>query len=174
MAESLHFFGCMAHVSSKCVRYLFSSTLFIGESQLAVCDSLVYVSFSSARLKREGRGKGGGGGGEGLIIPVDHHDHSRLAVVCLRTVQIHGLRARHGHVEGAHHAAGAAIEGDEAAVNAFTGDGRLTRCGGVALRHGVVSGGELELDHVARLRGYRVGREREGVAADEHRDQARG
>lgn len=108
--------------------------------------------------------------GRGSIVPVNNHHHARLAVVRLRAVQEHGLGARHGHVEGADHAAGAAIEGDEAAVDALAGGGRLARRGGVALGDGVVPGGELKLNHVARLGGHRVGREGEGVAADEHRD----
>lgn len=95
-------------------------------------------------------------------------------MVRLGAVQVHGLGARDGHVEGADHAAGAAVKGDEAAVDALARGEGLARRGGVALRDGVVAGGELELDDVTRLRRHRVGREGEGVAADEHGDQARG
>lgn len=91
----------------------------------------------------------------------------------LGAVQEHGLGARDGHVKGADHAAGAAVKGDEAAVDPLARGGGLARRGRVALRGRVVAGGELELDDVAGLRRHRVGRELEPVAADEHGDEAR-
>lgn len=91
-------------------------------------------------------------------------------MVCLRAIEIHGLRARNGHVEGADHAAGAAVEGDEAAIHAFARRGGLAWRGHIALRDGVVPSGELELNYVAGLGRHGVGGKSERVAADEHRD----
>lgn len=105
---------------------------------------------------------------------VDRHDHALLAVHRLRAVQEHGLRVHDGDVEGAHHAARAAVEGDEAAVHpredadgAVDGPAGRVREG---LRHGVVARRELELEHVARAGGDAVRGEGQGGAADEYRD----
>ena len=105
---------------------------------------------------------------------IDRHDHSLLAVHRLRTVKEHRRRAHDRNIKRADHAARAAVEGDEAAVDA----GRDT-CGAVygpawrgrlRLRDGVIALCELELQHVARVGGDAVRREGQRRAADQHGD----
>lgn len=92
----------------------------------------------------------------------------------LRAVEEHGLRVHDGDVERAHHAARAAVEGDEAAVHTRRDPGRAVDgpAGRVreGLRHGVVARRELELEHVARPGGDAVRGEGQGGAADEYGD----
>lgn len=106
-------------------------------------------------------------------VPIDHHNHARLTVICLRTIQKHGLGIGNGHDKGPD-GARRRIKGDKAAVDALVRGRGLARRGRIALRDGVVARGKLELDHVARLRRDQVGRKGERVAADEDRDEARG
>lgn len=92
-------------------------------------------------------------------------------MICLCAVQEHRVRIDHGHNEGADHTAGATVKGDKAAMDTGGGGHGLAGGGAIALGDGMVSGGELELDHVAGVRGDGVGRKGEGVAAHEDGDK---